>query len=129
MEEKKWPKQAALYIEKKGTDYQCEDCHFYKNGLCTLFNDKVESYGTCGLWVFKTGKPDTDIVGTVTKAEAGYEEHKEGFSCKRCEYFDSGNNSCEQVEGRISPDGCCNRWELNDDDDEPKKKIRIRVKK
>jgi hypothetical protein len=33
---------------------------------------------------------------TTNKSESGYEENKEGYSCKRCEYF-NGKNKCEKL--------------------------------
>lgn len=119
-EEKKWPKQAALYIYRPGTEYQCKDCYFYMQKKCALYGDRVsiEPYGTCGLWVELPAHSASQWIGGLTKEETGYAENKAGFSCKRCEYF--GNMDCSKVDknspgdtqGKISPDGCCNRWEI-----------------
>lgn len=110
----KWGKPQAGYIEKPNTQYQCKDCHFWMNKLCALYGEKIpiEEDGTCILWVQKEGDGDKDFVGTTTKKETGYEENADGFSCKRCEYFQKPNG-CKKVDGRISPDGCCNHWEKN----------------
>jgi len=110
MIDNKWPKQAALYLEKKNTDYECKDCIFYKEKKCALYGEKVEiqPYGSCGYWMQANGKVETQWLNTTNKTESGYMENKSGYSCARCEYF--GNNSCEQVEGFILSTGCCNRW-------------------
>ena len=44
----------------------------------------------------------------LTKNISGYLPPEDGpFECQNCHYFHSPL-SCELVEGRIEPDGCCN---------------------
>lgn len=109
--DEKADKSDALYLERKNTDYECKDCIFYKQKKCALYGESVEiqSYGSCNYWMQSNGKIEKDWLNTTTKLESGYEENKNGYSCKRCEYFD-GKSKCEKVKGTISPDGCCNFW-------------------
>jgi|GEM_PF-6296497 len=111
MSDTKWPKEAALYIERKNTDYECKDCIFYKEQKCALYGKdiSIKPYASCNY--FMMGKiKEKDWLNSTTKEESGYEENKEGYSCLRCEYFDKKHNSCEKVEGFILSSGCCDRW-------------------
>lgn len=119
-------KSAALYVFYPGTKYTCSECVFMKEKstgafTCTFFvpgKNNVELWGSCNYYV--KGK-----VGSVegpyekTKIESGYMENKEGFSCKRCEYFNPPKKKCEKVDenspgntpGIIHPDACCDFWD------------------
>jgi hypothetical protein len=125
-EEGKMDKSAVLYLHRTGTEYQCKDCVLFQPAVerCWIHSDVavIKPYGTCGLFV--KGKPNrlferTDQLGAVSKLESGYVEHKEGYSCKRCEYFLSTALDCQKVDknspgddtGKIHPDACCNKWE------------------
>ncbi len=109
--DEKIDKDDALYLERKNTDYECKDCIFYKEKKCALYGESIEiqPFGSCNYWMQSKGENEKDWLNTTTKKESGYEENKDGYSCKRCEYF--GNNKCEKVKGVISPDGCCDFWE------------------
>lgn len=127
-EKAKSPKEAVLYVLRPETQYTCDKCVFYKDGnppKCAIFGPTIDikAYGSCGFWIH--GDPTKMVVplmGLVTKEEAGYAENPQGFSCKRCEYFDSGASRCEKVRadspgdtpGIIHPNACCNRWEADD---------------
>lgn len=103
-------KDDALYLEIKNTDYECKDCIFYKEKKCALYGKEVDikPFGSCNYWMEDKIGVETDWLNTTTKKESGYEENKDGYSCKRCEYFHSGK--CEKVKGSISLDGCCDFW-------------------
>ena len=48
----------------------------------------------------------------VAKAEAGYREHGTTTQhCSICTMFESSDNSCTLVKGKISPDGWCRYFE------------------
>lgn len=130
-DKEKWPKQAAMYLYRPETTYQCKQCIFYSNKKCKLFDqtEDVSPNGGCNFYIH--GEPENSnipITNLVTKIEAGYVENLQGFTCVRCEYFNM-DNSCKKVRsdidgdtpGIISPAGCCNRWS--------KDKIRGEMKK
>jgi len=126
-EKEKWPKEAALYVYRPETQYKCEECVFakVKSTKCALYGplEDIKPEGSCGLWIHMD--PESELsdkipyLSLVTKLETGYTESKNGFSCKRCEYFLSGKQDCKKVRkdspgdtfGIISGDACCNRWE------------------
>lgn len=124
----KSPKEAVLYVLRPETQYTCDKCVFYKDGTpprCALLGptEGIKAYGSCGFWVHgEAGKFNVPWIGLVTKLEAGYEENPQGFSCKRCEYFDSQARACEKVDknspgdtpGEIHPNACCNMWDADD---------------
>lgn len=125
---KKIKKSQALYIERPNTQYQCKDCVYFRMFMnaprCALFkqHEIIKEIGTCGLW-----QPKSEVLlstpwfVTSSKIESGYEENKEGFSCKRCEEFTE--NDCKKIDknspgdskGTISKDGCCNFWDKDDE--------------
>jgi hypothetical protein len=115
-------KQAVLYLHKAGTQYECKDCVFYRDGICALFsgNATVKPFGSCGLWTEKKPGVIVPRIATVTKTEAGYVENEQGFSCKRCEEFILSGD-CEKVDkdspgddpGMIHKNACCARFELD----------------
>lgn len=44
----------------------------------------------------------------MSKEQAGYQEKQNGDQrCADCRYFNAGDNSCQLVEGSISPDAWC----------------------
>lgn len=119
----KAPKQSVLYIHRPNTDYECRDCPlFYRKSLrCAIHkgSEIIAPNGSCGFYI--KGRPsDTGpSKGRVDKTESGYTEAPDGFSCKRCRYFDPANKVCSKVNefsegddfGLIHPDACCNAWE------------------
>jgi len=127
-------KEAVLYVFRPETQYTCDKCIFSKNKKypnstkCKIFgvNEDIKPYGSCGFWIhadnLNENTPEIPYIGLITKEESGYDENKEGFSCKRCEYFDMKNNDCEKVNknsqgdtyGMIHPNACCNKWEADD---------------
>lgn len=129
-EKNKIPKEAVLYIFRPETQYTCSVCVFAKNKStkCAWFGPKeeIKPYGSCGFWGHMDPKneqtPEIPWLGIVTKEQAGYDENKNGFSCKRCEYWGIKDLSCEKVNrfsagdtpGIIHPNACCNRWEADD---------------
>jgi hypothetical protein len=44
----------------------------------------------------------------LNKEEVNYRQHEKCFTCNYFYY----PNSCEKVDGNISPDGVCNQWEI-----------------
>jgi hypothetical protein len=108
---KKISKGDAGYIEEENCDYKCDECFFYKEKKCALYGQSVDikPFGSCILFQKSNGGNEKSWVSSTTKAATDYEENKDGFSCKRCEYFNNG--SCKKVAGSISPNGCCNFWE------------------
>jgi hypothetical protein len=130
----KIPKEAVLYIFRPETKYTCDKCVFSKNKdfpnstKCKVLgpNENIKPYGSCGFWIHMDpvgeNTPEIPYIGVITKEQAGYFENEEGFSCKRCEYFDIKNLDCERVNkdsegdtpGLIHPNACCNRWEPDD---------------
>lgn len=123
----KSPKEAVLYILRPETQYTCDKCIYYKDGdppRCALLGptEGIKAYGSCGLWVHgDAAKLNIPWIGLVTKLEVGYAENPQGFSCKRCEYFDAQARACQKVRrdspgdtpGEIHPNACCNRWEAD----------------
>lgn len=121
---KKLSKGSVLYLHVKGTDYQCRDCAAFLPDAdgCAFHvrSEVIRPYGGCGL--FLLGKPGTYTVRPhhpLLKVESGYVESREGFTCRRCEYFAESRFDCEVVDrdspgddpGEIAPGGCCNNWE------------------
>ena len=71
----------------------------------------------------KTNTPKADEGGTqmgatntqggakVSKQAAKYQESPNGDQrCSKCAYFLANSNTCERVEGKVSPDGWCALW-------------------
>lgn len=128
-EEGKIKKEAVLYAFNPETQYTCGQCFNRqpKSNICSLFNSKINpDTGSCGFYVHEDGKKTgiyAPVVGVITKLQAGYTENKEGFSCKRCEYFKVGENDCRAVDkgspgltpGIIHPNACCNNWDADDE--------------
>lgn len=130
---KKIPKEAVLYVFRPETQYTCDKCVFSKDKnhpdstKCKILGatESINPYGSCGFWIHmdphgeKT--PEIPWIGAITKIQAGYDENKQGFSCKRCEYFDPEKMDCSKVDknsegdtpGIIHPNACCNRWEVD----------------
>jgi hypothetical protein len=49
--------------------------------------------------------------GKVTKMQAEYQEQPNGDQrCDNCRFFIAESNTCEVVEGEISPQGWCKLW-------------------
>lgn len=110
-------KEAAGYVEFKGSDYQCRECYKFEPAEgkknCAEVEGTIEPFGGCNEFV--QGQPSQiaaiSLPRKLTQREAGYMVNKAGFSCKRCEHFDRERWLCEKVEGEIRPYGCCNHWE------------------
>jgi hypothetical protein len=117
-------KEQAGYQYRPEVEYRCVECVMRKKadaGLrCAWFGPTVpvKDYGTCIYFAHGT-VADIPYLGLFTKEELGYEENKEGFSCKRCEEFSYARNDCKKVDrnspgdtpGTISPNACCDFWE------------------
>lgn len=127
-ETKKIKKEVVLYAFNPETQYTCGQCFNLQPGtnICGLFGSEINTKtGSCGFYVHedvnKSGIYGPQV-GVITKLQAGYAENKQGFSCKRCEYFATGKNDCEVVDkdsegltpGIIHPNACCNHWEPDD---------------
>jgi hypothetical protein len=129
--EKKIAKESVLYIFKPETQTTCDVCVFSKDKnnpdstkKCKLLGPttEIKAYGSCGMWSHmdpsKEKTPEVPMLGIFTKLQVGYYENKQGFTCKRCEYFDYEKNDCYKVDkdsegdtpGMVHPDGCCNNW-------------------
>ena len=126
----KIPKEAVLYIHKKGTAYKCKDCLFAKDSgtRCALYGPQVTispTKGTCGLFIMKKTSFDIPFIGGYNKENTGYAENPDGFSCARCEEFLPDEYDCKKIDkdspgddpGSIQPGACCNRWEKLHADD------------
>lgn len=120
-------KQSVLYLHISGTDYECKDCGLFINDKERCFihgtNDVIKDFGSCGLFIYGEPLPNNVVpVGILSKEESGYVESEQGYSCKRCEYFNSPLKDCQKVnkdsvgvdEGMIHLDACCNAWESLD---------------
>ncbi len=122
----KIPKEAVLYVFRPETQYTCDKCIFLKKeNKCAQFGPAtdIKPFGSCGFWVHRDPRDmpkEMPWIGLVTKEQAGYDENKNGFSCKRCEYYENGMD-CKKVDknsegdtvGIIHPNACCNRWEAD----------------
>lgn len=125
------PKESVSYLYRPETQYRCDECVFakIKSTKCALYGplEDIKPQGSCNYWLhMDPGSELADKVpylSLVTKVESGYTENKTGFSCKRCEYFLPGQQDCKKVRkdspgdtlGIISPDACCNRFEVDKD--------------
>jgi hypothetical protein len=135
--EDKIPKEAVLYIFRPETKYTCDKCVYSKNKdipryqtrKCKILGplEDIKAFGSCGFWIHMDpvgeATPEIPWIGVITKQQAGYFENEQGFSCKRCKYFDAKNLDCEKVDkdspgdtsgitsGIIHPNACCNNWE------------------
>ncbi len=131
----KIPKEAVLYIFRPETQYTCNKCvNYHATNMeapaakCALLAAKetIKPFGSCGFWIhmdpFAENSPFIPSLAVLLKTQAGYAENKNGFSCKRCEYFDPEKLDCRKVDkdsegdtpGMIHPNACCNRWEADD---------------
>jgi hypothetical protein len=126
-ETKKIPKQVVLYILDQATEYKCGECIYFKTpNRCSVFGPdaEVKAHGGCNFYIQGTRmQGEIPWLGHITKEQAGYVENANGFSCKRCEYFDTKAFKCAKVDetskgdtpGMIHPNACCNHWEADDD--------------
>lgn len=125
---KKIKKSTVLYAFNPETQYTCGECvnRIPGKNLCALFGPDVPisaEYGSCGFYVHENVAKgiSNPMLGNITKIQAGYEENKKGFSCKRCEYFLMGKNDCKKVDKNsegltpniIHPNACCNNWDAD----------------
>ena len=118
----KLPKQAVLYVHRNA-DYKCSECLMFipEKERCFIHSDvtEIKPYGTCGYWAKGKPYPGLEPMGSVSKVESGYVEHKPGYSCGRCEYFSAEKQDCQVVDkdtpgddpGKITAQGCCANWE------------------
>lgn len=119
----KLDKAMALYLYRKGSNYTCSECYFYKEKKCALYGQDVEirAWGGCNLWQQANGN-EVNWINSTTKEETGYIENKGGFTCGKCEYFIANENNCQKVNrnskgdtpNKIISDACCNHWSKND---------------
>jgi len=117
----KLPKAAVLYIHVPGTDYECEDCLLFIVGERCLVHrkdDVIKATDSCGLFLYGKALENARPIGIVTPIQSGLTHSKNGFSCKRCTYFNSPQQKCAKVDensdgddpGIIHADACCNVW-------------------
>ncbi len=127
LQKAKISKEAVLYLHVLNTQYECKDCNMFiaDKDRCTVHkpNEVIRAHGSCGL--YHPGKPmeGAEPHGKYTRQDTGYaeNEHKQGFSCKRCLHFGPEVKDCAIVDkdspgddkGIIHPDGCCNAHELH----------------
>lgn len=119
----KTDKSLVLYLFRNGSNYTCQECYFYKDKKCALYGQSVSisPLGGCNLWQKGNGT-ESNWINSTTKAETDYTESKDGFTCGRCEYFDSLGNDCQKVNknskgdtpNQILSGACCNGWESKD---------------
>ncbi len=124
---KKIDKSLVLYLYRKGSNYTCEECYFYKEKKCALYGQSVniQPYGGCNLWQ-KANGTEANWINSTTKEETDYTENKDGFTCGRCEYFIGAKNDCHKINKnsigdtpkQILHDACCNGWSKNDNDND-----------
>lgn len=118
----KMSKESVLYIYRPEVNMTCQYCIFVEGKKCKIFGPDTDispTTGTCGFFIHAHENKDIPYMGLITKDEAGYEENKTGFQCKRCHEFICGKMDCEKVDkdsrgdtpGLIHPNGCCNRWQ------------------
>lgn len=123
---RKIQKEVVLYAFNPETQYTCGQCvnRIPNTNTCALFgsHDPINpDKGSCGFYVHEDGEKSgiyNPILGNIGKLQAGYFENENGFSCKRCEYFISGNN-CKLIDknsegltpNEIHPNACCNAWQ------------------
>ncbi len=126
-------KADAGYVYRPETQYRCGECIFAKpldgakivpvketQAACAFFGPATNISPTKGSCIYYThGHPeDFDIpwIALFTKDQLGYAENKNGFSCKRCEYFAIQANDCRKpvdkdsegdTPGLIHPNACC----------------------
>lgn len=120
---KKVSKQGALYIHRKGTDYQCKDCIMFipDKERCLIHSDVqvIKPEGTCGYFVKGKPYPGLRPTGALSKLESGYIDYKPTGGCDHCEYFFKTKKDCMVVDkdtpgddpGSIEPDACCANFE------------------
>ena len=123
----KFDKSFVLYLLRKGSNYTCSECYFYKEKKCALYGQSVNisPLGGCNLWQKGNGN-EVNWINSTTKEESGYVESKEGFTCARCEYFIEDKNDCKKVNknskgdtpNKIIGEACCNGWEADDNDND-----------
>jgi hypothetical protein len=114
---KKIDKDKVGYLNEKGCDYTCRECYFYKEKKCAMYGENVEidPMASCILWQKADNSHEKSWIATTTKQATSYEISKDGFSCARCEYFNSSSGMCKKVKGHIDSTACCNLWEANDE--------------
>ncbi len=118
-------KQAAGYVHFEKTNYRCDECYKFNpdraQQACAEVAGKIQPYGSCNTFVKGDVSQVTGItlLRKLTQLEAGYAEHKPGYSCARCEYFNREEWDCKKVDknsqgpdiGHIAPQACCNFFE------------------
>ena len=113
-------KASAGYQVHYEADYTCGECVFAKGTGCAFFGPGETislTKGGCNYYTHgEPGEIKIPWLGMFTKDQLGYVENKNGFSCKRCEYFDYECNLCNKgvdpnspgdTPGLIHPNGCC----------------------
>lgn len=103
-------------------DVRCKECAFItEDGKCTHYpksEEDVKAFGSCDDWQpLSEGR----IVGnrSGTRVRTNYEENKEGFGCRRCEYMRVNVKDCKKVDrnspgdtpGKIIGMACCRLWD------------------
>jgi len=113
------------YVHHGDGNYRCDSCKLWNpNKLCLLFSiaDRVQPWGGCNFHTEGTPSTNNYPLAVISPKAAGYVEtpFKNGYGCRRCEYFDRGDWKCEKVSenglpdnGVIHPMGCCNKWEVD----------------
>ena len=115
-------KAIVLYLHVEGTDYECKDCMlFIKNQRCMVHgkDDVILETDSCGLFIYGESYDKGAPMGLYTPERSGLTHSKNGFSCKRCEYFNPPEKKCSEVDensdgddpGIIHPNACCNNWD------------------
>jgi hypothetical protein len=129
-------KAAVGYTFHPDVEYPCSTCVFIKPigtavfkpdrefaAGCSFFGPQDPISPTKGGCIYYTHgdstKFDIPWLSLFTKEQLGYEENRNGFGCKRCEYADLPASDCQKVDkdspgdtpGEIHFGACCGAWE------------------
>jgi broad specificity phosphatase PhoE len=119
------PKLAAGYVHFPSGEYDCDDCPFWlKGNRCVLHgpDDDLLAHDACNYMVLGVpGSLGDRPMGYLRKDQSGFVRSVNGFSCRRCRFFNREANACSEVDkdspgddpGSIQPKGCCNLWKAD----------------
>ncbi|MBA0089161.1 MAG: hypothetical protein HRJ53_29575 [Acidobacteria bacterium Pan2503] len=123
MAEHKDSKAAVLYFKPKSINRKggarCGACWKFISapGACLEVIGDIKAGGVCGLYV--NGVPHKSMlehpwrITRVTKEEAGYSDEGDTH-CVGCKFMaipGDARSACEEVEGLVEQEGCCNEHE------------------
>jgi hypothetical protein len=123
MSEHKDSKAAVLYFKPasihRAGGARCGACwKFVRNtGECLEVTGDIAAGGVCGLYVNGVPHPTrlehTWRITKISKGEAGYTDQGDThcMSCKHMAHPRDPLSPCEEVEGLVEQQGCCNEFE------------------